>query len=412
MAHDAKESRKETIVALEHAASIADLRRRARRRVPRFAFDFVDGGAEGEDGLRRNEAAFANIQLLPRYLVDVSTRKLETTLFGRTYGAPFGVAPMGLLNLMWPGTDLALARLAARERIPYGASTNASTMLETLAEAAEGHAWLQLYIADDTAMTDDLIARGKAAGMEVMLLTVDVPVPAKRDRDLRNAFKVPFRMTPGVIAELMRRPAWSLATRTAGPPNLENLIRYRQGADVQELAKFQAAVITGRFTWDDLKRLRDRWPGKLVVKGIQAPEDAVRCVEAGCDGIMVSNHGGRQAAFAPASIESLPAVATAAGAKVPLLIDSGLRRGEDVARARALGATMALLGRPFAYGAGAGGDQGVRRAFAIIHQELDRALGQLGVPDIADVGRSILADRPEAKAPVPKRRKAKASDGL
>ncbi len=386
-------------MSIDRAASIDDLRRLAQRRLPHFAFDFLDGGAEDETNLSRNVDAFDAHRLVPRYLVDISERSSEAQLFGRSYAQPFGSAPIGLLNLFSPGADMALARLAARERIRHVLSTAASTTLEQIAEAAEGYAWFQLYISGKAGVTDQLLDRAEAAGYDVVLVTVDTPVPGKRDRDVRNGFQVPFRMTPRVLADLCLHPRWSLATLAAGTPSFANLVPYTDKAGAQTLMAFQEILSSGAFDWDDLKRMRDRWQGRLLLKGVLHPEDAVRCVDLGCDGLVVSNHGGRQVSFGPASIDALPAIAKAVDGAVPILLDSGIRRGADIIRAKALGADFALLGRGFGYGLAAAGAAGAQRAFEIIRQELSYALGQLGQPTFAAIDHGVLAGPAEATVP-------------
>ena len=373
-------------MGLERAASIDDLRLRARRRIPRFAFDLVDGGAENERNLRRNIEAFEEIELTPRYMVDVSDIDTRATLFGQTYGSPFGMAPIGMLNAFWPDADLTLARLCKRRNIPYVASSAASTKLEALAKAADGNGWFQLYVSSDPDVTEGLIARAETAGYTTLVVTADVPAAGKRDRDIRNQLAVPFRITPEVFAGLIAHPRWSLETLMHGKPTIANYADLLQGAT--SYADVQKTLITPNFTWDDLKRLRARWKGKLLVKGILHPQDAATCADLGCDGIVVSNHGGRQVAFGPPTIEALPAIAEAVGGRMTLILDSGIRRGADILRAKALGANFALSGRAFAYGVGAGGRAGAARAFEILHLELIRALGQLGVPSYAAVGTS------------------------
>ena len=373
---------------LDRAASIEDLRQRARRRIPRFAFDLVDGGAESERNLRRNIEAFEEVQLTPRYMVDVSRVDTRADLFGQTFDAPFGMAPIGMLNAFWPDADLTLARLCARENIPYVASSAASTTLEKLAEAAGGNGWFQLYVSGDAEVTGGLIARAEAADYKVMMVTADVPAAGKRDRDIRNRLSVPFRITPGVLAELVTHPRWSLNTLRHGKPNIANYADLLRQAT--SYAEVQKTLITPGFTWDDLKRLRDRWRGKLLVKGILHPQDALQCADIGCDGIVVSNHGGRQVAFGPATVEVLPAIAEALGGRIRVILDSGIRRGADLVRARALGADFALAGRALAYGVGAGGAAGAARSMEILKLELVRALGQLGVPRYGDVGAAQL----------------------
>ncbi len=376
------------MTALARAASIDDLRGIARRRIPRFAFDLVDGGAEDESNLRRNVDAFGRVRLLPRYLVDASEIDTRVELFGRDYAAPFGMAPIGMLNAFWPNADLILARLCKARNVPYVASSAASTPLEALAEAADGNGWFQLYASSDDAVSAALVDRAEAAGYSVLMLTADVPAPGKRDRDIRNALSVPFRITPAVALELARRPLWSLATLRHGKPTIANYADLLKNAT--SYADVQKTLISPNYTWENLKRLRERWKGALLVKGVLHPEDAAKCVALGCDGIVVSNHGGRQVAFGPASIEVLPAVAAAVAGRARVLLDSGVRRGADAIRAKALGADAALVGRALAFGVGAGGAAGAERAFDILELELVRALGQLGRPVFRDVDAAAL----------------------
>ncbi len=376
-------------MGLDRAASIDDLRARAKRRIPRFAFDLVDGGAENERNLRRNITAFEEIELTPRYMVDVSSIDTSATLFGQTFDVPFGMAPIGMLNAFWPDADLTLARLCARENMPYVASSAASTTLERLAEAANGNGWFQLYVSSDGEVTEGLISRAEAAGYDVMMVTADVPAAGKRDRDIRNQLAVPFKITPEVVAGLIANPLWSLATLRHGKPNIANYADLLKSAT--SYADVQKTLITPGFTWDDLERLRARWKGKLLVKGILHPEDAVRCADLGCDGIVVSNHGGRQVAFGPPTIGALPAISEALGGRIKIILDSGVRRGADVLRAKALGADFVLAGRAMAYGVGAGGAAGAARAKELLELELVRALGQLGVATFDAVGPSELA---------------------
>lgn len=371
-------------MGLERAASIEDLRRIAKRRIPRFAFDLVDGGAESERNLRRNIEAFEEVTLTPRYMTDVSKIDTRASLFGTSFDMPFGMAPIGMLNAFWPGSDLILARLCARENIPYVASSAASTTLEQLAEAADGHGWFQLYVSGDASVTESLITRAEAAGYGVMMVTADVPAAGKRDRDIRNQLSVPFRITPEVLVQLIANPTWSLASLRHGKPNIANYADLLQSAT--SYADVQKTLITPGFTWEDLKQLRDRWKGTLLVKGILHPEDAIQCAEMGCDGIVVSNHGGRQVAFGPATIEALPGIAEALAGRIKIILDSGVRRGADVLRAKALGADFALSGRALAFGVGAGGAAGAQRAMDILKLELTRAMGQLGATSFAAVG--------------------------
>ncbi|WP_240672199.1 alpha-hydroxy acid oxidase [Tropicibacter alexandrii] len=378
--------------SLARAACIDDLRDMARRRIPRFAFDLVDGGAESERNMRRNVEAFEEVELTPRYMVDVSQIDTRVTLFGRDYALPFGMAPIGMLNAFWPGADLTLARLCKRENIPYVASSAASTTLEKLAEAADGNGMFQLYVSGDDAVTEGLIARAEAAGYETMIVTADVPAAGKRDRDIRNQLAVPFRFTPEVIAQCALHPRWALTSLQHGTPNVANYADLLKSAT--SYADVQKTLITAGFSWDSLEKLRARWKGKLVVKGILHPDDARRCARIGCDGIVVSNHGGRQVAFGPPTAEALPAIAKAVAGEMTVIVDSGIRRGADLLRAKALGADFCLAGRALAFGVGAGGAAGADRAMEILKLELVRALGQLGVPQVGHVGREHLAQQP------------------
>ncbi len=378
---------------LERAASIDDLRRLARRRVPRFAFDFLDGGAESERNHRANCAAFEAVTLQPRALVDVSSISTEVEVFGQRYDVPFGMAPVGFLNAVWPGTDLAIARLAAEKRMVHAVSTAATTALEAIAEAAQGYAWFQIYAARDPAFSDDLLDRAWAAGYRVLLVTVDCAQPGKRDRDIRNGLELTLRPTPRLAWDLVSRPRWSLATLRAGRPGFAHAPPAEgSSAEQNSLVALQQRMISSAYTWEDLKRYRDRWKGSLVVKGVLHVDDAEQAVDLGADGILVSNHGGRQIDYGPAALEVLPPIVAAVGARCAVLLDSGVRRGADAIRAKALGASFVLAGRAFAYGAGAGGEAGVRRAYDILETELRRALGQLGQTGFTGIGRDSLFD--------------------
>lgn len=378
-------------MGLDRAASIDDLRARAKRRIPRFAFDLVDGGAESERNMRRNIEAFEEVELVPRYLVDVSEIDTKAELFGKTYDLPFGQAPIGMLNAFWPDADLTLARLCKRENVPYVASSAASTTLESLAEAADGNGWFQLYVSGDDTVTEGLISRAETAGYEVMMVTVDVPAAGKRDRDIRNQLAVPFKFTPEVLMQLASKPVWSITSLRHGKPNIANYADLLRSAT--SYADVQKTLITPGLTWDQVRRLRDRWKGILLIKGILHPQDALECVEAGMDGIVVSNHGGRQVAFGPPTIEALPAIAKALDGKLAVILDSGIRRGADILRAKALGADFVFTGRALAYGVGAGGAVGAQRAMDILKLELVRALGQLGASSYTAFSSAACARR-------------------
>ena len=376
---------------LERFAAIDDLRRHARRRMPRFAFDWLEGGAESDANVRRNIRSFEDIPLVPRYLRKTDEITTETSLFETRYAVPFGVAPIGHMNIAWPDSDVMMARLAARQNIPVVASTAGSTSLETYAEIAGENAWFQLYVSPVEDLTNMLLDRAEAAGMKVLVVTVDVSAPAKRDRDIRNGLRIPFQMTPSIFLDLAMHPRWSLTTLRAGAPGFGNHEEYWESAKTPfTVAERQAMLISRTFLWDDFKRIRERWKGKVLVKGLLHPDDAAEAVACGCDGIIVSNHGGRQADFAPSSIEALPAIAAVVGGSVPVMLDSGIRRGADIVRAKALGADFVFAGRAFAFGTAAAGEAGGQKAFDILSLELRTTLGQVGCADFADVDSSVL----------------------
>ncbi len=372
-------------------ADVAALRRRARQRLPRFAFDFIDGGALGESALARNAHALDDIRLLPRVLTGATARDLSVDLLGQHFAAPFGVAPIGMANLVAPGTDLALARAAAAAGIGYALSTAATTALEPIAEAAP-NGWFQLYVGRDAAITDDLIRRADAAGYRSLIVTVDVPAPGRRLRDLRNRFTLPLRPDLRMALDLVRHPRWALATATGGAPRFANLEPYSPpGSSTRSLAELMAGQSSARLDWALLAEIRRRWPRTLIVKGVLRPDDAARAVALGADAIGVSNHGGRQLDASPAPAEMIAPIRAAIGDTVPLIVDGGVRSGEDIARCLALGADFVLLGRAFLYAAAAlGGARGPTTLIDLLRDELDRAMTQLGCARVAEIDRSLL----------------------
>jgi isopentenyl diphosphate isomerase/L-lactate dehydrogenase-like FMN-dependent dehydrogenase len=366
--------------------SIADLRLRARARLPRVVFDFIDGGAGDEATLRRNESAFQELRLVPRVFVPCRTRDLSTTLLGQRYAMPFGVTPMGLCNLAWPGTDLGIARAAAGAGIPYALSTMASTSIEDIARAAPQHTWFQLYVGGDAAIADSLIDRALAAGIRTLVLTVDANFTARRLRDRRNRFALPLRATPRLLADLASHPTWSLSTLAAGAPTFENFKPTATNPRSINIADMLVALAQAHIDWSLLEHARKRWPHTLIVKGVLHPADARRVAAMGADGVVVSNHGGRQLAAVPSSIEALPAIRQAVGPDFAVLLDSGVRSGDDIAKALAAGANFVLLGRTFLYGTGAlGAERGPATTIDILRGELDTAMAQLGCSTVEDL---------------------------
>ena len=376
------------------AISIDDFQKRARRRVPRLFFDYCDGGASTEAALERNVARLREIRMLPRGPRNIAGRAIKARLFGRDYAMPLGIAPIGLANLFWPGTDIALARAAKEADIPHVLSTAASTMLEDVAPAAGGNGFFQLYTSRDDAITEDLLKRAEEAGYEVLIVTIDVAMPGKRRRDLRNGFRLPMPMGPKFALQVARCPSWAFASLGQPVPRIVNLERYAPASGAQSLAAFMAAQISPMVDLDQIVRIRDRWKGKMAVKGILNPLDAVELAERGVDGVVVSNHGGRQLDSAPATIDALPPIVEAVGDRMTVMMDGGIRTGEDVAKALALGADFVFAARPFIYGMGATGS--ATPAIDILKDEFDRALAHLGCVSPADLGHSHLwpADLP------------------
>ena len=371
--------------------SIADLRARARVRLPRVVFDFIDGGAGDEASLRRNEAAFQAVRMVPRVFAPCRTRDLSTELLGQRYAMPFGVTPMGLCNLAWPGTDKGIAAAAAQARIPYALSTMSSTSIEDIARVAPEHTWFQLYVGGDAAIADSLLDRAEAAGIRTLVLTVDANFPARRLRDRRNGFALPLRPSAGLLADLLLHPRWSLATLAAGAPTFENFLPTAKDPRTINIAAMLVSLAQAHIDWSTLERMRARWPHKLIVKGVLHPQDAQRSAALGADGVVVSNHGGRQLASVPSSIEALPAIRQAVGPGFAVLLDSGVRCGDDIAKALASGADFVLLGRSFLYGTGAlGAQRGPAVTIDILRGELDTALAQLGCNSIRDLRPELL----------------------
>lgn len=367
--------------------SSTDLRERARRRIPRFAFDYIDGGAGEEDALARSRQAFRDTCLRPRVLANSDAPAiLDHEFLGHTWSLPFGIAPLGLPGLAWPGADIAFARAAEAACAPFVTSTPATEKLERVRAAAPVRSLFQLYVGASRVITDDLIARVENAGYDTLIITADVPRPGKRLRDLRNGFGLPLKISSGLIAELALHPQWSLATARHGAPHLANLANYaRPGAGAQTLAQLMAAQSSGRLDWDVFAHIRDRWPGRLVLKGVLDPEDAVRAKDAGADAIYVSSHGGRQLDGAPATLDALRKIRTALPKGFPVAVDGGVRSGEDILKALEAGADFVFLGRPFLYSVAALGDAGPGALFEMLASELEGAMAQTGRRSIAAI---------------------------
>ncbi len=372
--------------------SIDDLRRLAKRRLPRAVFDFIDGGAETESTLRANRAAFERVRFLPKVLVDVSQVDTATTILGGPSKLPIAIAPTGAVGFGRRGGDIAIARAAAAFGIPYTLSTTATTSIEQIAREAPGRLWFQVYVFRRRDFTLGLIDRARAADYEAIVVTVDLAVGGKRERDMRNDFSVPFRFTRRNLLDFATRPAWALDMLTRGMPVMENLIGFEnEAASSAAIAASVGRNMDPSFDWDGLKAIRDKWPRKLIVKGVERADDTERLAAMGCDGVIVSNHGGRQLDGACATLDALPAVARAAGKRMSVFIDGGVRRGGDAVKAVALGAEAAMIGRATLFGACAGGEPGAVRALEILRDELVRTMQLCGVTRVGAIGPELLA---------------------
>ena len=373
------------------AYSIEELRLVAQRRLPRAVFNFIDGGAEDERTLRDNCAAFGRVRLLPKMLVDVSDIQTKTLILGTESKLPLAIAPTGAVGFGRPGGDLAIARAAARFGIPYSLSMSATTSIEDIAEKAPGRLWFQAYFLKQRDYTFGLIARARAAGYEALIVTADVPVGGKRERDYRTDFTVPFRYTPKNLLDFASHPAWALSQLRHGMPQLVNLAGAAPEArSTSALASSVARSNDPSLDWEVLKVVRERWPGKLMVKGILRADDAERAVALGCEGVIVSNHGGRQLESAVATLDALPPIVRAIGGKASVLLDGGVRRGGDAFKALALGAQAVMTGRATLYGACAAGDEGAVRALDILSDELVRTMQLCGARRIAEIDARLL----------------------
>jgi (S)-mandelate dehydrogenase len=377
---------------LDHAVNIEDLRRLAQRRLPRAIFDFFDGGAEDEVTLRENRAAFERVRLLPKVLVDVAQVDTRVSLFGKDMALPVAVAPTGGIGAGRPGADLMLARTAKAFGIPYTLATPATASIERVAaEVPDGRRWFQLYVVRDRAFREQLVRRAEEAGYEALFVTVDLAVSGKRERDPRNGFVTPYKPNWRNSRDVLTRPAWLMDIMRSGLPTMANFEGYKfSSTKVTDIATAVGREMDASFDWEELKRLRDLWPRRLLLKGVQRPDDAERAATLGCDGVVVSNHGGRQLDGAAATLEALPFVAKAVGNKMTVLLDGGVRRGVDILKARALGAQAVLVGRATLFGVMAAGEPGARRALEILATELERAMKLCGVRTIAEIGPELL----------------------
>ena len=365
---------------IEAALNLEDIRKLAKRKLPKIAFDFIEGGADDEHGLRRNREAFGCYNLVPRYLVDVSQRDQSVNLLGHTYASPIGIAPTGLAGLFRRDADCMLAQAAVEHNIPYLMSSASNHAIETAARIAPDHVWFQIYCTPQQRINLDLVRRARDANVKTLVVSVDVPVNANRERNRRNGFTRPFKMTPRIALDALTHPGWLLDyLRSGGIPLMQNWAPYApKGATAQEVADvFGSLTPNPMTTWKTLEQIRSLWSGQLVVKGLLHPDDAKAAVALGVDAIIVSNHGGRQLDAAPSPIDMLPAV-LAAVPNTPIMVDSGVRRGSDIVIALCLGARFTFFGRPTLYGAAAAGLKGVAKTIELVRAEIDLVMAQIG----------------------------------
>jgi len=368
--------------------TIDDAIRLSKKRLPKLVFDFIDG-ASGDDKLAEiNSTALDQIRLEPKVFRNVENRNLSKKIFDFHFDYPFGFAPMGMTNLSWPEADKMIAKESAYNNIPTCVSMASSTTLEDMFTFSEGHSWMQIYIFQSEEFIMELLKRAENIGYKVLILTVDVPVLSRRARDDRNGFGYPFKIGPKQFLDFALHPQWSLTTLLKGAPQPMNYVTSKSGDQI-----FRRKESRGATDWNTLKRVRDAWKGKLIIKGVMNSEDALKIKEAGADAIQVSNHGGRQLDSATASINALPLIRKALGDDFPILFDSGIRSGSDILRALALGADFVMFGRPLMYAIGADGAKGLRRIINLIKEELSTNLGLVGLTDINEVDKKIIAEK-------------------
>ncbi len=365
---------------------IADLEKAAKRRLPRFAWDYLVGGAGSENCIERNRRSLDAILLRPQYICDADDPNLKTSLMGRTYDLPVGVSPVGLSGLIWPRAAEILAQAACSANIPFCLSTFANSSLETIADIAPDHAWFQHYATKQRDIENDILDRARSAGFDTLVVTVDVPTAGKRERDIRNGLSDPVVLRPTTYLQCLLKPRWAFATIRAGAPEFANLARYAPAkATPAEIEKFCGSLVEGHVTGAKLAELRQAWNGKLVVKGVLDTADADLCRQIGADAIVLSNHGGRQLDAAPTAADVIGAIRDVAGNRMAIIADGGVRSGLDVARLLAAGAQFVLLGRAFMFGVAALGRSGGDYVVDILRQELRSTLKQIGCRDIVDL---------------------------
>ena len=370
--------------------AIDDLRNHARLKIPKFAFEYLDGGCNEDVNIHRNTSEIREVQLIPQYLMPFKKASLRTELFGHVYDAPFGVAPVGLQGLMWPNAAEILARAATEHNLPFVLSTVTTMSIERAAEITEGRAWFQLYHPAEDKMRDDIIKRAADVECPVLVLLSDVPTFGFRPRDIRNGLAMPPKMSIRNMMQIIGRPHWALNTLRYGQPSFETLKPYMpKGLDLAQLGAFMDETFSGRLDEEKIAPIRDKWKGRIVLKGVASEEDAARAVRLGLDGIIVSNHGGRQLDAGQSAIAPLKEIAGKYGKQIKVMMDSGIRSGPDIARTMASGAEFTFLGRTFMYSVAALGSKGGEHAMSLLKTQLQQVMEQIGCKDTNDFPRFL-----------------------
>ncbi|MER3318390.1 MAG: alpha-hydroxy acid oxidase [Allomuricauda sp.] len=371
--------------------SVDDLRDKAKKRIPRFAFEYLDGGCNEDVNIRRNTSEIRDIQLKPTYIKDFKGASIKTTLFGEEYDAPFGVAPVGLQGLMWPNSPEILAKAANKHNVPFILSTVTTMDIERASELTEGKAWFQLYNPAEDEVRNDILDRAAAAGCPVLVLLCDVPTFGYRPRDFKNGLALPPKMTMANILQILGKPNWAFQTLRHGIPTFETLRPYTpEGLNLKQLGKFMDKTFSGRLNEERIKPIRDKWKGKLVLKGVASEEDTEQAIKLGFDGIIVSNHGGRQLDAGESTIAPLTRIAAKYKDQITVMMDSGMRSGPDMARSLARGAEFTFMGRSFMYGAAALGNKGGDHTMTILKVQLQQIMDQLCCENIQDLHKHLI----------------------
>ena len=371
--------------------SVVDLRNKAQKRIPKFAFEYLDGGCNEDVNLHKNTAEIRDIELLPYYLSKHTGSSMKTELFGHVYDAPFGIAPVGLQGLMWPNAPEILAKSAFEHNIPFILSTVSTSSIERISEITEGRAWFQLYHPTEDVVRDDIIKRAEAAECPVLVILCDVPTFGFRPRDVRNGLAMPPKMSVKNILQIMGKPNWAMQTLIHGQPNFETLKPYMpKGLDLAQLGKFMDKTFSGRLNEEKIKPIRDMWKGKLVIKGVANEADAESAIRLGLDGIIVSNHGGRQLDAGESTIKPLTRIAAKYGDQIKVMMDSGLRGGPDIARTMASGAEFTFMGRSFMYGVAALGAKGGDHTISLLKTELQQVMEQICCEEVKDFTNHLI----------------------